>query len=785
MGYNCSSAQGKIPKTGAIFMSNIKTMEECLERKLFGLPSGLSDFVLHVKEGMMLFLFEFERRLLYGVYRATCDGEINIEPKAFRSSGKHFPAQVRFTTVWDCSPLAENEFKDVIRDNYFSGKKFNFGLNEKQVSKLMKLFRSNILSNNHHKRNIWRHDDKPSEGKARSHDLRKDLRHRLRSDSCDFRGDEVKVDDNMYINKHIMESRRKDSRKDFLADYMTEKDEFDDCGRHDILGKHFDPREKHIEDDYMDVFSRPHRMHLEEIGVGSSGFLGDGENNDLIAYNRLQDEYKVREGFWGSLDEQSLTNRIFSPFNQKVYSNSDPTRIDVPDIELSPPCFDDGSSFIPIANDRPFYPSPKDIPIANDRPFYPSPKDIHASKSLPYYSHDEESIRYDDDPGSQSSIFPKFISRNLSFDDDLRAHEVDPIDYDKRFYEAHENQHLFGTTNKRASVFSRISSTLRHEEQAFENDEKHELNSSVDKVMKMLEKVASNPTKRKGKRSLVVKQDDDDNSVDSKMEDHGFLDVNLEVDADVALEEVEGESTFQETRLVNFKRRKKSNKRIDDAYKESSECLVGATSDVGPIETDQLMGMYRKRRKLVRPSFVEKNLIPDGESAQEQNTVSENNSVSMKVVETSEKVDTFINSTNDIVTVPSSFENTLDGSNITKTGIESSEKVDAFINSMDDTITVLENTPGDSNSTKVGTESSEKVDASTKLIDLNMLPTEDESSSSKDDTNSAKASHGSSAECEKKGKEGVGNTENRLASSVFVEVVPPKDDQKMCGWIEW
>ncbi|KAI3798488.1 hypothetical protein L1987_33765 [Smallanthus sonchifolius] len=661
---------------------------------------------------MTLFLFEFERRLLYGVFRATSDGELNIEPKAFRSSRKHFPAQIRFTTIWDCSPLAEHEFRDVIRDNYHSKKKFHFGLNEKQVNKFMKLFRSNILSKNRPERSIRRYDDKPvAEGNARSSDLRKDIRHRIRFDSCDSRGDEVKeVDDDMYINKHIIESRQhKDKREEFLTYYPTESDEFGDYGRHDILGKHLDLMEKHTEDDYIPVFSKPHGKHLDEIGVGSSDFLMDGENKDIIGYNRLQDEYNVRESFQPSLNKYPLPNHVYSHFNQNAYSNCDPTRTDVPDIQFTPSCFDNGSSFIPIIDH-----SPERIPM---------------SKSLPYYSHNERSIQYLDDPGSQSSIFPKFISRKLpSSDADLCVHEVDPTDDDKRFYETHENKHVFGTTNKRASVFSRLSSTLRHEEQPFETDEKHELDSSVDKVMKMLEKVVSSPAKRTGKSSSVFKQDDDNDSTDSKIKDYEFPDVNFEADDDMAYEEGEVESAFQETRLVDFKRRKKSNKRIDDTSKESPEGLVGSTSDVDPV--DQLTGMPPKRRKLVRPAFVENNFIADGASTHE-NTLSENDSISTKVVETSEKVDTVIKFMEDVLTVPTSHENS-----ISMKVVETSQKVDAVIKSTEDVLTVPtshENTPDDGNLTKAGSESSKKVDVSIKPIDLNMLPTSDESSPSKDD----------------------------------------------------
>ncbi|KAJ0703982.1 putative development/cell death domain-containing protein [Helianthus annuus] len=768
MGYKGNSVHGEVPERGAIFMSNINTHKECLERKLFGLPSGMSKFVLHVKEGMTLFLFEFERRLLYGVFRATCDGDINIDPKAFRSSGKQFPAQVRFTTVWECSPLAESEFKDVIRDNYFSGKKFNFGLDEKQVRKLMKLFRSKIISKNYPERNIRRYN-KPEEANARSGDLRKDIRHRIRFDSCDLRGDEVKeVDDNMYINKHIIEDRQTDKREGFLTHYTTESDEFGDYSRHDILGKHLDLREKDIEDQMrtstlfstrmtefdMPVFSKPHGTHLDEIGIGSK---------DIIDYNRLQDEYKVRERLRESLNERTLTND-YSHFNHNDYSNVDTTRVDVPDIQLSP-CLDDGSGFISIANNYPIYSSPEKIPMT-------------------YYSHDEGSYRYRDDPGSQSSIFPKFISRNLSLsssDARLRVDDVDPTDDDKRCYEKHESKRSFGSTRKRESVFSRLSSTLRHEEQAFETDENHELNSSVNKVMKMLEKVVSSPKKRSGKSISVIKQDDADNSPKSKIEDYVFPDVNLEVDADVVDEEAEGESAYQETRLVDFKRRKKSNKRIDDANKENSECLVGTTSDVGPVANNLLTGMPHKRRKLVRPDFVEKNIVPDSGGTHE-NKLSANDSTDV-AVEGSEKVDALIESV-----VPTCRENTPDDSSLTKAesesskkvdvsikhcahentlfandssdaALEGSEKVDALIESM--VPACHENTPDDGSSTKAGSESSKKVE-----IDLNMLPTSDESSSSKEDNVSTKA---------------VLKSQN----SVVVEGLTSNDDQKMCGWIEW
>lgn len=90
-------AHGEDPEYGAIFMSNSATKRECFSRRLFGLPSSQSHFVMQVKYGMILFLFEYEKRQLHGVFRACSDGAMYIEPDAFRKSGKQFPAQ-----VWIC-----------------------------------------------------------------------------------------------------------------------------------------------------------------------------------------------------------------------------------------------------------------------------------------------------------------------------------------------------------------------------------------------------------------------------------------------------------------------------------------------------------------------------------------------------------------------------------------------------------------------------------------------------------------------------------------------------------
>ncbi|KAM1131843.1 hypothetical protein FF1_046313 [Malus domestica] len=110
----------------------VQTIDECFERRLFGLPSSQDQFVKQIKTGMILFLFEFERRELHGVFQACSDGEMNISPSAYKFIRK----------AVSCS---EPEFSGAIKDNYFSNWKFRFGLSKAQVRRLLLLFSSRKL----------------------------------------------------------------------------------------------------------------------------------------------------------------------------------------------------------------------------------------------------------------------------------------------------------------------------------------------------------------------------------------------------------------------------------------------------------------------------------------------------------------------------------------------------------------------------------------------------------------------------------------------------------------
>ncbi|KAL9252072.1 DCD domain-containing protein [Drosera capensis] len=128
--------EGQLP--GYIFMCSKKTKPECFTYRVFGLPVGKMEVLLKIKPGTRLFLFDFEVRLLYGVYVAASDGGMGLEPAAF---GGRFPAQVKFDIFKECLPLPETIFKNVIKENYQGGAKFRQELSYGQVRELISLFR--------------------------------------------------------------------------------------------------------------------------------------------------------------------------------------------------------------------------------------------------------------------------------------------------------------------------------------------------------------------------------------------------------------------------------------------------------------------------------------------------------------------------------------------------------------------------------------------------------------------------------------------------------------------
>lgn len=87
----------RVESMGMIFMCSSKTKKDCYHYKVLGLPASKKDAVCKVYKGMRLFLFDFDLRLMYGIYKAAGPGGYNIEPKAFNSA---FPSQVRVSFMF-------------------------------------------------------------------------------------------------------------------------------------------------------------------------------------------------------------------------------------------------------------------------------------------------------------------------------------------------------------------------------------------------------------------------------------------------------------------------------------------------------------------------------------------------------------------------------------------------------------------------------------------------------------------------------------------------------------
>ena len=84
----------KVDIAGLIFMCNGETKKDCFKYRVFGLPEAKKDIVEQVKKGTKLFLFDIDKRVLYGVYNASSEGGMNLVQEAFKDADRKFPAQV-------------------------------------------------------------------------------------------------------------------------------------------------------------------------------------------------------------------------------------------------------------------------------------------------------------------------------------------------------------------------------------------------------------------------------------------------------------------------------------------------------------------------------------------------------------------------------------------------------------------------------------------------------------------------------------------------------------------
>jgi DNA modification methylase len=93
---------------------------------------------MRVKKGYFLFLFDLDADLLYGVFRATSDAGLNIQPDAWK--GK-YPYQVKVKPVGKIIPL-ENAKKLLKK----LGIKRHSPIGKKALIKLLEIYRPETLS---------------------------------------------------------------------------------------------------------------------------------------------------------------------------------------------------------------------------------------------------------------------------------------------------------------------------------------------------------------------------------------------------------------------------------------------------------------------------------------------------------------------------------------------------------------------------------------------------------------------------------------------------------------
>jgi len=87
-----------------VFACTNSSQDECFERVLFGSSKVNGAVAMRVKKGDFMFLWNLDSDLLYGVFRAATDAQLNIVPEAW---GGNYPYQVKVEPLGKIVPLKD------------------------------------------------------------------------------------------------------------------------------------------------------------------------------------------------------------------------------------------------------------------------------------------------------------------------------------------------------------------------------------------------------------------------------------------------------------------------------------------------------------------------------------------------------------------------------------------------------------------------------------------------------------------------------------------------------
>ena len=143
-GQACIQPCGAEALAGLVFICNLNTFNECLSRRLLGLPQKDWSLVQKLKRGMFVFLYNYGGRQLHGIYRASGDGALNLDTTAWSrpGGGSRFPAQLQFEIHRVCKPLEYVQFSKIVTTTTTEqgGVRIQKELSGKQVQLLKQAF---------------------------------------------------------------------------------------------------------------------------------------------------------------------------------------------------------------------------------------------------------------------------------------------------------------------------------------------------------------------------------------------------------------------------------------------------------------------------------------------------------------------------------------------------------------------------------------------------------------------------------------------------------------------